>query len=201
MQQYNLPSRLININEYATYDEMVAGGYAWYIAKFERLNWVGLLGNWLMGSQLYDTLSNLLSRVGDFNDVTNTDYTPAAGYWIYQYYRNAMTGYRVSTISSSDGNCDVFATVGTDKVRLLITCHFSSVDYNIQVNNLASIGYPADGTIDVQVTRFNSTSSPSDPIPAPYGVGSFQMQVSNGVGSIPVFPVNTDYAYAFDWSR
>lgn len=180
---------------------MVAGGYAWYIAKFERMNWVGLLGNWLNGAQLYDTLSNLLSRVGDFNDVNNKDYTPAAGYWIYQYYQKSMTGYRVTSTPTSDGNCDVFGTVGTDKVRLLTSCHFSTTDYTIQVKNLASIGYPANGSVTVNVTRFNSTSSPSDPIGAPYGVGSFVMQINNGVGVIPVFPVNTNYAYAFEWAR
>lgn len=197
-----LPQRTININEYATQDEMVAAGYAWYIAKFERLNWFGLLGNWQSAGNLYENLSNLLSKSpGSPTDTSNTNYVPAAGYWIYNYYTQKMTGRKVTTTSSSDGNCDVYGTVGSDKVRLLTSCHYKSVNYNIQVSGLQALGYPASGSITVNVTRFNSTSNPFDPIPAPYGVGSFSMGVSNGVGSIPVYPVNNLYAYTFEFAN
>lgn len=47
---YGLPSREVNINEYATYTEMKPSGYAWWIARLERYNFWGLLGNWQSGT-------------------------------------------------------------------------------------------------------------------------------------------------------
>lgn len=181
---------------------MVGGGYAWYIAKFERLGWLGLLGNWQSAGNLYENLSNLITKSpGDPEDLSNTNYVPAAGYWIYNYYTKKMTGKRVTTTSSNDGNCDVFSTVGTDKVRVLTSCHYSAADYSINVSGLTSIGYPANGQINVTVTRFNSTSNPFDPVPAPYGVGSFMLNVQNGVGSMPVFSRSTNYAHTFEFAN
>lgn len=109
-----------------------------------------------------------------------------------------MTGRKVKTTPSSDGNCDVFSTV-SDKVRILTSCHYSAADYNINVAGLTSVGYPANGQIQVNVTKFDSTSDPYSVIAAPTSVGNFQMTVNNGVGSIPVFTKDKNFAYTFEF--
>jgi hypothetical protein len=77
LQTYGLPSRPLNINEYATYPEQVPAGSAWWIAQLERVDAIGLRGNWLSGDALHDFMSNL---VGKPNATSNYVYTEA-DYW------------------------------------------------------------------------------------------------------------------------
>ena len=57
----------------------------------------------------------------------NSNYNATGtGYWLngewqlYHYYHLNMAGYRVSTTASIDQILDAYATVGTDKVKVLV---------------------------------------------------------------------------------
>jgi hypothetical protein len=72
LQTYGLPNKPLNIDEYATLPEQVPSGSVWWIAQLERINAIGLRGNWLSGDQLHDFMSNLVSKP---NATTNYVYT------------------------------------------------------------------------------------------------------------------------------
>jgi hypothetical protein len=80
-KKYGLPSRLVNINEYAMFSEQVPAGSAWWISQLERVNAHGLRGNWLGGSNLHDYMASLLGRTG-----SNSGYYPNGDYQVYKYY-------------------------------------------------------------------------------------------------------------------
>lgn len=80
-KQYGLPSKPININEYAVFNEQVPSGSAWWIAQLERINAHGVRGNWLSGTNLHDYLASLLGKTG-----STTGYYPNGDYQVYKYY-------------------------------------------------------------------------------------------------------------------
>ncbi|QIW96732.1 hypothetical protein AMS68_002250 [Peltaster fructicola] len=118
LKQYNAPQRTVNINEYATFDQQISAGAAWWISRLERLNYIGLRGNWLSACQLRDFMASLLTKTNT-NDCTGTGYAPNGEYQVYKYYYKNMTGTRMGTSQTTDGHMDVYATAGTDKVRVL----------------------------------------------------------------------------------
>ena len=79
LSKYNAPSKQININEYATFDQQVSAGAAWFISRLERYNAIGLRGNWLSACALYDLFGRLLGKPGAQNSdypCTSTGYYP-----------------------------------------------------------------------------------------------------------------------------
>ena len=71
--------KLVNINEYTTFDEQVSTGAAWYVSRLERYNAIGLRGNWLSACALYDLFGSLLGNPGAQNSnypCTGTGYYP-----------------------------------------------------------------------------------------------------------------------------
>lgn len=75
--------KIVNINEYATFDEQVAAGAAWWISRLERYDAVGLRGNWLSGYQLHDFMASLLGKP----NADNSDYS----YTGTGYYPNGVS--------------------------------------------------------------------------------------------------------------
>jgi hypothetical protein len=87
---YGLPNRPINIDEYATYNEEVPAGSAWWISQLERVDAVGLRGNWLSGNQLHDFLASMVSKPNATNSgysSTVGGYFPSGDYQVYKYCR------------------------------------------------------------------------------------------------------------------
>lgn len=129
-------TKTININEYATYAEQVPQGGAWWIAQLERVNAYGLRGNWLSGTSLHDFMAGLLGKRGAG---TSSYSATAAGYWpapefnVYKYYGTNMTGHRVQTLPTPDLHGDVYCTVGTDKVRMLVGARVTTGTWGIQL--------------------------------------------------------------------
>lgn len=113
MQQFNLMQKTVNVNEYPVFSEQTAACSAWWISQLERVNAIGLRGNWLLGYQLHDFLASLLSVPGspDKYSPTGTGYYPHDEWQVYNYHAQSMTGYRIGTSISSEFLLDTFATV------------------------------------------------------------------------------------------
>src|SRR4051812_24648725 len=112
LRQNGLPERQVHINEYAQSSEMVPGSYIWWISRLERYDFLGMLGNWLGGTQLHDLFGGLLTKRSNPGKYAATDYEAAPGYPVYKYYNLNMTGLRANTTGSSDRWLDTYATIG-----------------------------------------------------------------------------------------
>ena len=199
-KQYGLPSREVNINEYAEYSEMMPAGYAWWISRLERYNFWGLLGNWQGGTVLHDLFANLLTKKSDPTVYTATDYAAAPGYWVYRYYAQNMTGHRVATTGSTDTWFDVYATVG-DRVRILSGSKVKIGTWAIQVNNLEAIGLPSSGSVSIDTWGFIG-DDPFDPFKVT-GPPTFRNTVSHTYSgntlTFPIYQTDNHTAWAFEF--
>ncbi|KAL7941934.1 glycoside hydrolase family 39 protein [Trichoderma barbatum] len=147
LQQFGLPSRPINIDEYGSPEEQVPASSAWFMARFERNNIHGLRSVWTGGPSLHDFMTDLLGRTGD------GVYFPAGEWQVYRYYGTNMTGNRVATTPSADGFFDVYATA-SDRVRILGSAHTRTGSYTINVDGMADFGFNTQGTVNVQTREF-----------------------------------------------
>jgi len=148
--------KLVNINEYAVFNEQVASGAAWWISRLERYDAVGLRGNWLSGYQLHDLLASLLTKPGMPNSYSYTDanYVPNGEWQVYKYYNMNMTGTRVKTTGTGDRIMDVYSTIGSDKVRTLCGTRLQTGTWYITINKLSAIGLPTSGTLNIHTYGF-----------------------------------------------
>jgi hypothetical protein len=199
-QQYNLPDREININEYATFDQQVSAGAAWWISRLERYNLRGLRGNWLSGWQLRDFLASLLTKT-DTNDYTGTGYAGNGEYNVYKYYHQNMTGERATTTSTGDGTMDVFTTIGTDKVRVLTGVLNQQGTWYITISGLSGVGLSASGTLNIHTWGFDDAGH-FGAVAEPSDRGVYGHQYSGDSVTFPVFQTQQDehtaWAFEFD---
>jgi hypothetical protein len=200
LQQYGLPERQVNINEYAEFIEQIPSGYAWWISRLERHNFIGLLGNWQSGTTLHDLFANLLTKVADPFDYQATDYAMAPGYPVYQYYNLNMTGSRVNTTGSADRELDVYATVGRDRVRILAGVRVTTGTWQITVDNMNAAGYPPEGNVSIDTWGFDGTSQFQV-----VGPPSFRNRVTHAYSdntlSFPIFQTDNHTAWAFEFDN
>ena len=201
LNKYGAPSRQVFVNEYAAAAEMVPSGYIWWISRLERYNLLGMLANWLGGTQLHDLFGGLLTKRLDPKNYTATDYLPTAGYPVYKYYGSAMAGLRANTTGSPDRWLDVYATIGSDKVRILAGVKVHTGTYTIVVRGLEAVGYTAHGTVKVATFSFDGESTTTkitreEPIPR----GSTDYRVVDDSMTIEVRQTanHTGWAFEFD---
>ena len=196
-------TKTVSINEYATHAEQVPCGGAWWIAQLERVNAIGLRGNWLSSTSLHDFMAGLLGKP---NAGTSSYSATATGYWsapefqVYKYYAQNMTGHRVQTVPTADLNGDVYATVGTDKVRLLVGARITTGTWGIQLNELTSIGLASSGTLNIQTWGFPGSSNHFEEVDAPTNLGIVAHTYSGGALQFPVFQTDALTAYAFEFA-
>ncbi|AEO67095.1 glycoside hydrolase family 39 protein [Thermothielavioides terrestris NRRL 8126] len=203
LSQHGLPPpRQVNINEYANSAEQVPAGAAWWIARLERYDAVGLRGNWMGGCMLHDLFANLLTRGGgDAQTCAATDYAPAPEYWVYRYYAHNMTGQRAATAGSGDRVFDVYATVeGGDRggvVRVLAGARVATGTWYVTVGGLQ----PAAGTVAVRTLAFRGGSSVYAVAGAPQDLGVVRHQYSGGEVTLAVQQTDNSTAWAFELTR
>jgi hypothetical protein len=200
LETYNLPDRQININEYANYGEQVPAGAAWWISRLERYNAFGLRGNWLSGWSLHDLMANLLTKKTDPSDYNATDYAPAPEYQVYKYYNLNMTGHRVKTTGTGDRLFDLYATVDSDKVRILSGTRITPGNWQITVNKLSAVGLPSEGSVNIQTWGFAGTSV-YEAVYAPSDRGVVSHKYSNNTLTFPIYQTDSSTAWAFEFSR
>ena len=200
LSTYKLPQRQINVNEYGVKEEQVPSGAAWWIARLERYRMIGLRGNWASGTELHDLMANLLTKRSNPAAYTATDHAPAAEFPVYAYYNLNMTGNRVATTGSTDRNLDAYATVGKDKVRILVGAHVMTGTWTLEIDSMSSVGLPASGTVKVQTYAFPGTAAITNVAPATLNQGVVSHSYSNNVLSLAVNQKDTATAYAFEFA-
>lgn len=195
--------RTININEYAVFDEEFAAGSAWWIAQLERVNAFGLRGNWLSGYALHDFMASLISKPGAANAYNPTagGYFPTASWQVYKYYAQNMTGTRVQTSPTADLRGEVYAVVSDTTVRLLVGSRVATGTFNIQLQNLAAVGLPQSGTLNIHTWGFTSSGDHYARLDAPADLGSYGHAYIGNTLSFPIYQKDAYTAYAFEFSR
>lgn len=194
----------LNINEYATHNEQYPSAGAWWISQLERVNAIGLRGNWLSAGALHDFMAGLLGKP----NAGTTSYDPkAGGYWpaaefqVYKYYNMNMTGYRVATETTADKMGDVYAVVGDDRVRLLVGARIVTGTWTINVSRLSRIGLPTSGEINLHTYRFDAATNQFQRFDSPSDLGVSRHAYSNNEINISVNSTDPLVGFAFEFSR
>jgi hypothetical protein len=203
LNTYGLAPKQVNINEYATSSEQVPSGGAWWIAQLERVNAIGLRGNWLSSGALHDFMAGLLGKPNAGTSAYNAKaggYWPAAEFQVYKYYAQ-MTGYRVATLPTADKHGDVYAVVGSDTVRLLVGSRLNTGSWNIRIDNLESVGLPTSGTLTIQTWGFQGNANNHfAEYDTPTNLGIVGHTYSGGSLTFAVNQADTTTGYAFEFS-
>lgn len=198
LNTYHLPQRLVNINEYATQPEQIPSGAAWWISRLERYNAYGLRGNWLSGTELHDLFANLLSKPNPA-DYTANNYFAVGEYQVYKYYARNMTGHRTKTAGTTDRLLDVYATVGSDKVRILCGARHTTGTWAITVENLSAIGLPQSGSLSIDTYAFKGPNSGTEE-DAPVFLNTVSHSYSGNSVNFPIYQTDSTTAYAFEFA-
>lgn len=158
LDEYSLPHNPIVIDEYGLDYEQTPVFGAWYIAQFERINSYGLRCCWMPGPQTFDLIDGLLTKPGAANLSTynpnSTDYQATGQYLVFQYYGSTMTGNRVATNMSANGQFDVYATVDGNSLKMLYGSKQQTAPSYIQINDLDTIGLASSGTAQIHSLSF-----------------------------------------------
>lgn len=109
-----------------------------------------------------------------------------------------MTGHRVGTSVSTDLKIDTYATVGTDKVRILCGVRISTGTWQITVNSLSSVGLPTSGSLTIQTWGFPDAGHFGE-VDAPTNLGTAAHTYSGNSVTFPIYQVDTTTAYAFEF--
>lgn len=201
-QKYGIPRGPLNVNEYATQDQMNPVYSAWYISQLERINAYGLRGIWLSAAQVFDMFGGLLPKP----NADNANYNPTAGgyyptgeFRVYKYYSLNMTGERVGTLPSADHSYDVYATVDkTNELRILYGSRSQSSSSSIQINGLSEIGLPESGTLELTIYDFPFPNGRFGEVDKPRYVGKGSQTYSGDSVTFSVRPTDSVTAYAFE---
>ncbi|KAJ5663063.1 hypothetical protein N7507_003794 [Penicillium longicatenatum] len=200
LKTYKMPSRQVNINEYANFAEQVPAGAAWWISRLERYNTLGLRGNWQSLCVLHDLFANLLTKVSDPTVCTETDYVSAPEYQVYKYYNLNMTGVRANTTGTGDRLMDVYATIDSDKVRILCGVRITEGTWQITVENMSAVGLPTSGTIDIQTWGFAGTDVWEE-VDTYSDRGIVSHTYSGNKLTFPIYQTDSSTAWAFEFAR
>jgi hypothetical protein len=144
---HSLPDLPIDVNEYADKPEQNPANSVYYIAQLERHNLRGLRANWGSKGALHDYLANLVYS-------KNGVYYPNGEWQLYKYYAT-MNGDRLVTTASPDRRFDVFATKAGSAVKIIAGTRTIHAPYEIAVSGLHSLGLSAEGSVKVNVLRFD----------------------------------------------
>lgn len=196
---------VININEYAVFSEQVPSGGAWWISQLERVNAIGLRGNWLSTGALHDFLAGLLGKPNagtSSYSPTAGGYYPAAEFQVYKYYNKNMTGYRVATEPTADKNGDIYSVVGEDRVRLLVGARVATGTWEIKISSLSSVGLPPNGTLNIHTYRFDGSSANHfQEVSQATDLGNYGHTYSGNSVTFPIYSTETTTGLAFEFSR
>lgn len=191
-----------NVQEYGHPDQQIPSTAVWNIAQLERHNAPGLRANWRSGLELHDLLANLLGKEGSGNqyDVNDVDYWPAREYPVYVYYHQEMTGERVRTEMTEDTFADSFAVVDDSarRVRILAGSRPENGTWNVQVNDLDTVGLAESGDITVRTTKFNTAPGRYDCVADPENLGTSKVAYEQNKVILEVRQTNPAEAWAFE---
>ncbi|KAH7309837.1 glycoside hydrolase superfamily [Stachybotrys elegans] len=187
--RHGLPERPIDVNEYAWPDEQNPATSAWYISQLERHNLRGLRANWGSGSDLHDTMGDLIFRTAD-------GYLPNGEWHMYWYYAE-MTGDRVATTASSDLLFDAFGIVAGNVAKILAGTRTVQSAYEIKVSGLSALDLPTEGSVRVRTLRFDWEGNESD-TGGPTDLGLSDVGYSDDTLVLLLSPPDNSTAYAYE---
>ncbi|KAJ0107087.1 hypothetical protein J7T55_006967 [Diaporthe amygdali] len=193
------PERPVNINEYLNLaDELNPAATVWHLSRFERYDTSGLRSNWRGGpdgSHLRDFLASLIWR-----DNHDLPYHPNGDWQALKYYNTNMTGYRAATTGSEDRIFDVYATVGSDKLRALAGVRVKTGTWALTLKNLSAVGLPPVGELRIQTWGF-TYEIPEAELDAPTDRGIATHSYTNDEITIAIYQTEEDWktAWAFEF--
>lgn len=206
LEQYKLPSKPMNIDEYGTFNEQVPAGSAWWISQIERVDAIGLRGNWLSGLKLHDFMASLLSKpTADktYYDPSGGDYYPNGDFQVYKYYNTNMTGLRLGTLPSANKKLDAYATADVDLVRTLVGVRGEDVvgTWSLTINDLGEVGLDQTGTLKIHTWGFPVSEDDVHygRVNGPKDLGWADHPYSGSSVTIPIYQTDTMTAYAFEF--
>ncbi len=130
VKNYGLTTGIgIQNNEFGVREQQVPGWAAWFHARYERLKFNALRGNWARGAALLDSLADLLIKNSDGS------YSTTGEYQVYKFYK-LMAGAPCSTDSGS--SIDSYAVGATNNVTALIGSENFSGTWNVNFQNVNS---------------------------------------------------------------
>lgn len=159
-----------------------------------------LRGNRLSGWSLHDLLANPPTKNANPHNYNATDYVSAPEFQVYNYYNLNMTGSRVETSGAGDCLFDIYATVDSDKVRILAGARVCSGHWTIRVNQMNALGFPSEGSVSIQTWAFPGMSVWQE-IDAPSDRGVASPRYSDNALICPVDQSDNSTAWAFELSR
>ncbi|KAL9048426.1 MAG: hypothetical protein Q9162_007730 [Coniocarpon cinnabarinum] len=115
-------------NEYGARPQQVPSYSNWFKARYERLKFNGLRGNWAGGSALNDLLAQLLIKSG-------STYSTTGEYQAYKYYAD-MTGSPCTTTAGS--KVDSYATASNNDATALVGSQFYTGSVSVAFQSVSS---------------------------------------------------------------
>lgn len=107
-------------------------------------------------------------------------------------------GRRVKTSGSTDRLFDVYATIGTDRLRVLCGVRLQTGTWQLTLQGLSSIGKAASGSVNIQTWGFPNTGGHFGRLDAPTDLGIVAHTYSGDSVTFPIFQTDTSTAYAFE---
>lgn len=109
-----------------------------------------------------------------------------------------MTGNRATVQRSGDTHLDVYATVGRDRVRLIVGTKLQSGTWYVTLNGLTSVGKPASGSLSIDTWEFDG-SNPLSVQAAPIFRNTVAHSYSGGSLTFPIYQTDTVAGWAFEF--
>lgn len=110
-----------------------------------------------------------------------------------------MTGVRASTTGSGDRILDVYATIGTDKARILCGARVQAGLWYIRLENLSSIGLPTDGTLTILTWGFDGDDKLAVASPPSNRFQADHTYAGNSL-TFPIYQTDNHTAWAFEFN-
>lgn len=109
-----------------------------------------------------------------------------------------MTGNRATVERSGDTHLDVYATVGKDRVRLMVGTKLRSGTWYVTLDDLAAVGKPSSGSISIDTWEFGGTDPFAVQAP-PVFRNRVAHDYSGGSLTFPIFQTDTTAGWAFEF--
>lgn len=172
-------------NEYGTRDQQRPGYSAWHHARYEKVKYNGLRGNWASGSALRDNLADLLLKNSD----GSYSYTGEAQEWkIY----GSLTGNPCTVTAGSALDSYGISQSSNKKASALVGNNGFTGTANVVFSKISSL---ASGITRVRAVVERIPYNNGAAVSGTTQVSSTLVNVSNNGVSVPINWTNKDDAY------
>ncbi|KAJ1025106.1 hypothetical protein NDA16_002613 [Ustilago loliicola] len=186
LPQYGLSVGLgFQNNEYGTRDQQRPGFGAWHAARYEKVKFNGLRGNWAGGSLLRDNLADLL-----YKD-SNGNYHTTGEFQEWKQYA-AMTGAPCTTDAGSSIDSYAVSTPSSKTASALVGNQGFTGTANVVFSNVSSLG---SGISSVKAVIKRIPYNNGGEVTGLTTVSTTTIRVSNNQVTVPVSQTDANDAY------